>query len=390
VDQKLASKNVARKSTKSFEVPTREVVRVDYNDIVGDSNARILEAIQEAYGPDGLGIMAVENVPGLMEKRAELLPLATKLANLPDESLRRLEDPESHHSFGWSHGKEMLEGGVPDTMKGSFYANPHQDQGTDDPEQARMYPSNCRPNIWPRDELPELEPAIKGLGQLVLDVGMALGHHCDTYVHRKLTEEGVAVPEYKTIAGDVRYSKGRLLHFFPQAPGGGEDNTAAAAAAEADEDDGAEPNYSSWCGWHKDHGLLTGLVSGMYTDGAGNPVPCPDPRAGLYIRTRSGEVVHGELPADCLAFQVGEVIQLWSGGHLQATPHCVKQAAGPAAAGLGCNYFVHFMNPHWLDVLHAPSSYEQEAVELYGGRWEPGGAVDYGEFSTRTYSKFAA
>jgi hypothetical protein len=48
----------------------------------------------------------------------------TRLAALPEESKKLLEDPSSKYSFGWSHGKEMLKSGQPDVFKGSFYANP--------------------------------------------------------------------------------------------------------------------------------------------------------------------------------------------------------------------------------------------------------------------------
>jgi hypothetical protein len=37
----------------------------------------------------------------------------------------------------------------------------------------------------------------------------------------------------------------------------------------------------------------------------GGEVPCPDPEAGLYVRTREGEVVRVVIPPDHIAFQVG-------------------------------------------------------------------------------------
>ncbi len=38
--------------------------------------------------------------------------------------------------------------------------------------------------------------------------------------------------------------------------------------------------FSSWCGWHNDHGSLTGLTSAMYMDADGNVVENTDPSAG--------------------------------------------------------------------------------------------------------------
>jgi hypothetical protein len=38
---------------------------------------------------------------------------------------------------------------------------------------------------------------------------------------------------------------------------------------------------------------------------------------GLYIRSRNSEIVKVSIPADCIAFQIGETAQIHSGGILQ-------------------------------------------------------------------------
>jgi hypothetical protein len=42
-----------------------------------------------------------------------------------------------------------------------------------------------RPNIWPGKALPELEPAFKELGRLMMDVGLRLTEHCDQYIAQR-------------------------------------------------------------------------------------------------------------------------------------------------------------------------------------------------------------
>ena len=42
-----------------------------------------------------------------------------------------------------------------------------------------------RPNIWPGEALPELEPAFKELGRLMMDVGLRLTEHCDRHVAQR-------------------------------------------------------------------------------------------------------------------------------------------------------------------------------------------------------------
>ena len=120
-----------------------------------------------------------------------------------------------------------------------------------------------------------------------------------------------------------------MLHYFPSndAPNGASD--------EANDD---------WCATHIDHGCLTGLTSAMFIDEAASSITpssttnpsttppltelaaSPDPQAGLYIQSRTGEVVKVNIPKDCLAFQTGEALQLITRGKFRAVPHFVKGA----------------------------------------------------------------
>jgi hypothetical protein len=112
--------------------------------------------------------------------------LAAQLAALPGAVLASLEDPSSRYSFGWSCGKEVLEGGQPDKMKGSFYANPLlDDPAAGDEGLLRRYPGYCSRNVWPGRHLPQLEPALKALGRLIIEVGLLLARHCDVYCAAK-------------------------------------------------------------------------------------------------------------------------------------------------------------------------------------------------------------
>ena len=118
--------------------------------------------------------------------------------------------------------------------------------------------------------------------------------------------------------------KARLLHYYSQSfedvltphkrrKTEDKDTEEAAVAERAADHD----PFSSWCGWHNDHGSLTGLVSAIFTDQEGHIVQNTDPEAGLYIRNRSGEVVKVGIPPTHLAFQIGETAQIHSGGILQ-------------------------------------------------------------------------
>lgn len=319
--------------------------------------------IEQAFGPAGLGIIRVAGVPRVELLRRRLLPLAQRFANLPEEVRVRCEDPTSLYNFGWSHGREML-GARPDTHKGSYYANPLLDAPEADADLMRRFPAYCRPNIWPDKALPELEPAFKELGRLMMDVGLRLTEHCDRFVAQRSRS---AQPDtLQQILLRSPCPKGRLLHYFPSA------GTEAASS-------NSSPS-SDWCAWHTDHGSITGLTAAMYLRGD-EEVPCPDSTAGLHIRARNNEVVKATIRPDELAFQVGESMQIHSGGLLQATPHFVRAASSPAAAGISRNTFAVFMQPRWDEPMTLPgglSSHDDIGV----GQWRPG--MTFGEFAEAT------
>lgn len=323
---------------------SNELVVLDYMDVI-DPTADLSDKIEAAYGYHGIGLLAVRNVPNYAEYRASLLPLARQFAMLPPELQARYEHPESYYSFGWSRGKEMLDG-KPDTAKGSYYNNPQYDEPTTDPKLIQEYITFLHKNIWPTEDVPAMEWAFKNLGRTTCDIMLRLAMHCDSYVHKKQPLYSLGTLSHSLTFS--RVTKARLLYYYPT-----DDESKAAE----DHD-----NFSSWCGWHNDHGSLTGLASAMYFDDAGNEIPCPDDEAGLYIRTRQGEVVRPSPPPNCMMFQVGEAAQIQSGGWLQATPHSVRGASGPGTEGVGRATFAVFMQPEFWETMSNPHPDDAERV----------------------------
>ncbi|KAG5007991.1 hypothetical protein JHK85_026533 [Glycine max] len=187
---------MSRSSETSF--PTLTTISISFSQLQ-DKNADLSFKIEEGFGPNGLGILSVTDVPGYSSLRRNLLHLAPRLANLPKEVKEDLEDPHSRYNFGWSHGKEKLESGKP----GSFYANPILDTPTTEASLIQRYPSYCGSNIWPRNALPELEVAFKALGKLIFDIGLMLAYHCDQYglTCGMFTRDGVEIACPDSAAG---------------------------------------------------------------------------------------------------------------------------------------------------------------------------------------------
>ncbi|XP_019156514.1 PREDICTED: uncharacterized protein LOC109153162 isoform X4 [Ipomoea nil] len=226
------------------------------------------------------------------------------------------------------------------------------------------YPSYCRANIWPRTALPELEIAFKALGKLILNVGLLLAHHCDRYVSSRITTN-----ENKEILQTLlpsRCHKGRLLYYFPT------QNSSSAL------DDGS---VSSWSGWHTDYASLTGLTCEMFTRDDVE-IPCSDNAAGLYIMSRTGQVVKPEYGEDEIAYLVGETGEILSRHLLCATPHCVRAPKGVEASSVGRSTYVLFMQPNWDEKFNF-----SELAHIHEELRHSNHPLTYGEYSERLHDK---
>ncbi|XP_031488730.1 uncharacterized protein LOC116256490 isoform X2 [Nymphaea colorata] len=339
-------------------------VTISYDELRSEG-VDLSRKIEDGFGRDGLGIVVVTGVPQLDVLRRNLLHLSVRLASLPEEVKEKLEDPDSRYNFGWSHGKEKVESGKLDMLKGSFYANPIIDVPSAEASLLQRYPSYCRPNIWPRNDLPELEFAFKSLGNLIFDVGVMLAGHCDQYVSKEVNVS--EVESLKHMLQRSRCHKGRLLYYFPKQK--------SVLGEEAG-------SMSSWCGWHTDHGSLTGLTCAMFMRGT-QEVPCPDATAGLYIKTRMDQIVKVVFSDDELAYQIGEMTEILSHGYLCATPHCVQAPKNDMAYDVSRATFALFMQPNWDENLKFPSS-----LNLHQELIEPNDCLTFGEYSEKLLNKY--
>ena len=425
------------------------IVTISYHDLVKfsrepevceqnedkEARHRLMEEIGRAYGGnDSLGILSVKDVPGLPELRQRLLPMAAQIPALPAEDLSRCVVKEACYAVGWSHGKEELTPGVPDLSKGSFYANPlvndlsqamlerHKQQQEQDQTKASnsvTYEANLKrlgaenpsffaPNVFPAS-MPDLEGAIFDMGQLIAKVGRLIARVCQAYCE----QQNVKV-ELEQILCDSLNCKARLLHYFNN-----NDSTAVpeppTSPLDEKKDETVAPKADEWaCGWHNDHGSLTGLVPALYlsdnSDGTKQQLDkSPDPKAGLYIQSRSGNLVKATLPSDCLGFQIGETFQILSGGLLQATPHAVKQqqqaltnAASSSSSANGGSVtretYAVFLEPEYEFPMSIPEGRSvddccppnraNEILQLNSiqSRWKPG--MTFGEFNDATLKAF--
>ncbi|KAL3763195.1 hypothetical protein ACHAW5_005092 [Stephanodiscus triporus] len=312
--------------------------------------------------------------------------------------------------------------------------------GTDDELRAlaRSNPAFFAPNVWPAEGLPDMESAFREVGRLMHEVGIMVARCCDSYASSRVSTtrlprrralllrargENTAPrpltlllvffltptpkqkcpgyePKLEKILRHSKCCKGRLLHYFPA-----EEDDRHSAAATDDDDDRANNNngarddaqFSDWCGWHNDHGSLTGLLPALYLDGDGNIVDSPDVEAGLYIKARDGTLVHAKIPENAVAYQVGETAQIHTGGLLKATPRAVRGCKG--SGRVSRETFAVFMEPEFHSAMDLPIGRTLEdaqciederwlpsSVRTLRSRWKLG--MTFGDFSNATFSAF--
>lgn len=283
-----------------------KVVSIAYKDLAGafdESNdacpEHLLTAVSKAFGPDGLGVLEITDIPQrLVDLRTSVLTMAEQLANLPANELEELTLPETDYTIGWSHGKEQFgldANGQPtyDTRKGSFYLDPFR-----------------KNNIFPTKSLPTLEAELLEVTRSMSQAALWVSKLCDAFLQRN--DDMI----FQSLKSRIN-TKARLLYYFP--------NDESVAGQSSDDD---------WCGWHKDHGSLTALLPGMiFGEHASSGASAGQTKKpGLYIQTRDGSQIHVQLPPTSLGIQVGETVEIMSGGRLVATPHAVM-SRGVAIGG---------------------------------------------------------
>ena len=224
-------------------------------------------------------------------------------------------------------------------MNCAFYQDPSLDSAPADgfPD----LPQYTAPNVWPSEaKLPEFRGSVEALCGLIIDTAALVAKACDRYAEANIADYKPGYLHH--VVTTSLTTKARLLHYFP----GTEEQTDSAS-----DDD--------WCATHLDHGCLTGLTSAMFLDEAASPPSIsatssvlpelprsPDPSAGLYIRSRTDEIVKVNIPKDCLAFQTGEALQLITRGKFMAVPHFVKGAKASPGQKIARNTLAVFTQPN--------------------------------------------
>jgi isopenicillin N synthase-like dioxygenase len=315
-----------------------KLIKIDYQDLINLSSG-LSERISQAFGTDGLGLIAIKNVPKYTETRQKILELGLKMAKLDEECLKNLEKPETRYSLGWQKGKSYF-GGKWEAMTGAFYARVLSEQIIhSDPDMREKYT-----NVWPTEDLlPDFKQNFLDMGRLLTHCQENLLFHLDKYTKQNYPEYEESYLYNKMQVRNDTIS--RLIMYYP--------------AKTYDEEKYGKDSKDNWCGWHRDFGILTGLTHAMYFKENGEVVH--GIKSGLIVKDRKKQLHDITFEEDEILIQSGDVSFIMTGGSVISTPHCVK-VTEDIPDDVYRITFVNFYEPNYEEVIDIPKGIDQSKI----------------------------
>ncbi len=306
---------------------------------VFDLDAPDPEALLQGFGQYGLLYVRGHRIaPDLL---SSFYDEYLKVTARPEEEKQTWSGADIWYQRGWTPPNTetaVIAGGQPD-FKECYFAAPVQV----DPEMRHLYPEVYADNRWPRNSDVFREKYL-ALGKRLHEVGLALLDSCADAlgIGRRVFVTGTSGGPHVT----------RALKYLPL------------SAEQVNQD------HIVWGEEHTDFNLLTLLPGGRFFDPAGAPCARPDPDAGLYLRTRPsdahprGELVYGRPPEGCIVAQVGQQLEILTGGDLLATPHVITAPKQPGYSRTSMAHFIHLHSEERLLPLSKFRS--EETLKSYG------------------------
>ncbi|EYF07521.1 isopenicillin N synthase family dioxygenase [Chondromyces apiculatus] len=337
-----------------MNIPTVDLTDLSSNDPA--RLARSAEAIRHAFGTFGLVYLKNHGVDA--DALTRFYDAFRAFVARPLDAKRPYGRADLWYQRGWTPPNTEVAvagNGQPD-FKECYFAAPLPTDEDSRVEFPQIYPDN----IWPDDAPPYFQEGLLTLGRSLHDAGLSL-----------LRGAAVALglpPTAFTALCDRAPHVTRALQYLPLGPS--QVNTGIL-----------------WGEEHTDFNLLTLLPGGRFLDPEGRPAPQPDARSGLYLRTRatpsepSGKLVQGAAPPGCIVAQVGQQLEILTGGTFLATPHVIT---APGVPGWQRQSAAHFMHVHTstllfpLPPLRTPAAIRSYAPPVLAGTYDIKTLVDIG------------
>jgi isopenicillin N synthase-like dioxygenase len=277
--------------------------------------ARAAEALKVGFGTFGLVYVSDHGLTPAEQDR--FYDSFHRLTKKPESEKQKWARADLWYQRGWTPPnteKAVAAEGQPDFKECWFNAPMAYDEAA-----TKVHPELYAPNVWPEgdDEFREVYTKMGKLLHLVgetLLVGVAQAYGLG---EQSLVDLVQGAPHVF-----------RALRYLPL-------NEAQATAR------------ILWGEEHTDFNLLTILPGGRFLDLQEKPCAKPDDASGLFLRTRpsaehpNGQLVPGVAPPGCMVAQVGQQLEILTGGTLIATPHVITAPKVPGYSRLSSAHFVH-------------------------------------------------
>ena len=336
------------------EIPTVDLAALFHHEEATREAA--IRAIGEGFGT--FGLVYLENHGVDLELRDRVFTRFQALTDRPEAEKQKLNHPDIWYQRGWTPPnteRAVVAGGQQPDFKECYFAAPLPT----DPSCAIQYPQIFAENRWP-DGDPDFEREYVALGQQLHEAGLSLlgGVARMLGMHQRWFDN--------RLDGGAHVC--RLLRYLPLDPSLIESGVV-------------------WGEEHTDFNLLTVLPGGRFLDPDGAPCERPDDASGLYLRTRpseahpNGQKVQGRAPEGCIVAQVGQQLEILSGGTLLATPHVITAPRTPGYTRISGAHFLH-LHPHQmvfpLEAFRTPEVVAAYSPPVLAGTYSIKTLVDIG------------
>lgn len=313
------------------------------------------EALRDGFGH--FGLVYVRNHGIETEKLTAFYDAFIEVTDRPTAEKETLGGADIWYQRGWTPPdteKAVASTGQPD-FKECYFAAPEPVN-----EMAKLqYPQVYADNVWPQNG-DDFRDRYLDIGHTLHEIGLQLLRGC---------AKALGLEPYRfeaSVYGGPHVT--RALRYLP---------------LKADQVNSG----ILWGEEHTDFNLLTLLPGGRFLDEQKRYCAKPDDESGLYLRTRAtaehprGQHVAGKPPEGCIVAQVGQELEILTGGEFLATPHVVKAPGTPGYSRVSMAHFIHLRSHETLFPLkpfRTPETIQAYSPPVLAGTYGLKTLVDIG------------
>lgn len=322
-------------------MPDAEIPVIDFRKLTSPRTSErqeAAEAIRDGFGH--FGLVYIRNHGVDMELLEDFYRAFLGFTERSQAEKEALSGGDVWYQRGWTPPnteQAVVSGGQPD-FKECYFVSPEEP----DPSLREQYPQIYAPNIWPEDPEP-FKSRYMEIGSQLQQVGARLLRGCAGAL-------GLEPDAFESRARGGPHVT-RALRYIPL------------TETHVEQD-------ILWGEEHTDFNMVTILPGGRFLNPDGAFDGKPDEDAGLFLRTRpteehpNGKKIQSDTPEGCIIAQVGQQLEVLTGGELTATPHVIE---APDATGWSRVSMAHFTHMNANETLFPLEKFQTtETVQGYG------------------------